>query len=135
MSETNTSSQQSASMMKTTSLLGLGITIAVVGMMVLGILLFTGNESLRMMHEMIGYMVLVLGLAASWCALRASSDTGSKGTFFHALGVTVLMALQIVLGKIGQAHVHMAVGALILIGAIGLWTMAGRKAKALPEGA
>ena len=92
--------------------------------------MFAGHRQLHTVHEVIGYaagLVAVLAAVAGW---RFSKLSGRKGIFLHAVSLPVLMVLQIGLAEMGQEHVHMALGALILIGAIGLATMTHKRVPA-----
>ena len=105
------------------------ITALTVVMAVLGILIATGQHSLRDAHGGLGYLNVVLGVIAAVLAFRHARATGRMGTFYHALALPILMVIQIVLAETDLQTVHMTVGIAMLVAAIGLATMIGRETK------
>lgn len=102
-------------------------------MLVLGLLISAGNNGLRDMHSIVGYMALLVGLICAFVALRVAMPLKRMGVFFHALSLPILMAVQIALGEIGQTHIHMALGVAIVLAAVGL-TMLAKKLAARTTG-
>jgi hypothetical protein len=78
-------------------------------------------------HGMVGYLSLLSTITATIAAYVWFRKGGSKGLVMHAGGVAVLMLVQIGLGQAKVAPVHVALGILIVLGAIALATLAYRK--------
>ena len=78
-------------------------------------------------HGMVGYLSLLSMITATIAAYVWFRKGGSKGLVMHAGGVAVLMLVQIGLGEAKVAPVHVALGILIVLGAIALATLAYRK--------
>jgi hypothetical protein len=76
---------------------------------------------------MVGYLSLLSMITATIAANVWFRKGGSKGLVMHAGGVAVLMLVQIGLGQAKVAPVHVALGILIVLGAIALATLAYRK--------
>lgn len=110
--------------------LAVGLTVMLLGMLGLGIALALGHHGLQTFHSVIGYAAVLVGVLAAVAAWRFSTFLGRRGIFFHAVSLPILMVLQIGLAEMGQKHVHMALGALILLGAIGLVMMSRKRMKA-----
>lgn len=79
-------------------------------------------------HNVIGLVTLGFGVIATIAAFVNKSHGGNPGLAFHVAGTTVLILLQYILGA---AHtlvlVHMIVGVVIIISAIGMATLAFRR--------
>ena len=78
-------------------------------------------------HGNVGNATLVVALVAAVAAFLWSRASGNKGLFMHAAGMAVLALVQIALGEMSLAGVHMAVGVLFLVGAVALATLSFRK--------
>ncbi|SOC51579.1 hypothetical protein [Ornithinimicrobium cerasi] len=78
-------------------------------------------------HGTIGNVTFVVALVAAVAAFLWSRASGNKGLLMHAAGMAVLALVQIGLGEMSLAGVHMAVGVLFLVGAVALATLAIRK--------
>ena len=78
-------------------------------------------------HGMVGYLSLLSMITATIAAYVWFRKGGSKGLVMHAGGVAVLMLVQIGLGQAKVAPVHVALGIVIVLGAIALATLAYRK--------
>ena len=94
---------------------------------VLVILTATKVAKLIGVHGMVGYLSLLAMITATIAAYVWFRKGGSKGLVMHAGGVAVLMLVQIGLGEAKVAPVHVALGILIVLGAIALATLAYRK--------
>lgn len=85
-------------------------------------------------HGYLGYLNFLLALVAAFFGFQASQrDAGLKGLFMHALSLPVLALVQI--GIIEASHgtgplkwVHVVLGVAYLASAVGLWTLAGKRA-------
>jgi len=78
-------------------------------------------------HGMVGYLSLLSMITATIAAYVWFRKGGSKGLVMHAGGVAVLMIVQIGLGEAKVAPVHIALGIVIVLGAVALATLAYRK--------
>ncbi|SDB80804.1 hypothetical protein GA0111570_103127 [Raineyella antarctica] len=103
-------------------------TVLIVIQLGLGIMIATGNGGLREAHAGIGYLLVLTGIVASIFAWSAAKVAGSKGVFFHALSLPVLMLVQIGLAEMGLEVVHIILGILIVVAVVGLVPMAGKLA-------
>lgn len=94
-------------------------------LLALGPLTLTGE--LHAMHGMVGNINALLALVSLVAAFLWGRASGRKGLIGHAAAVLVLAVVQIALGEMGQTMVHMVLGFLYLIAAVGLGTMALRQ--------
>ena len=78
-------------------------------------------------HGMVGYLSVLSMITATIAAYVWFRKGGSKGLVMHAGGVAVLMLVQIGLGQAKVAPVHVALGILIVLGAVALATLTYRK--------
>lgn len=87
----------------------------------------TSTGELHAMHGMVGNINALLALVSLVAAFLWGRASGRKGLIGHAAAVLVLAVVQIALGEMGQTMVHMVLGFLYLIAAVGLGTMALRQ--------
>lgn len=94
----------------------------------MSIMMLTGNggPTLYSVHGWLGYAAFLTGIVATVFAWQASKVTGSKGTFFHALSLPILMILQIGLGEMAVTVVHIILGLALLVGSFALFAIAGK---------
>lgn len=102
------------------------VDVLMVGMLVLGLLIATGTNSVRTVHAITGYTVVVVAILVALAAWRFAKLTARKGVFWHAVSIPVLMIIQIGLAEMGVEIVHIILGIALLVAAIGL-TMMVRK--------
>lgn len=87
----------------------------------------TATGELHAMHGMVGNINAALALVSLVAAFLWGRASGRKGLIGHAAAVLVLAVVQIALGETGQTMVHMVLGFVYLIAAVGLGTMALRQ--------
>lgn len=123
-------------MTKNPILLTLQLSALVLGLLavvqtVLGGILLTGRwvES----HQMFGFATLLVAVVAAVAAFLWMRRSGNKGLFMHATGLAVFALVQVGLGEAGLESLHVALGVLILVGAIALATLSYRKPGAVTE--
>lgn len=107
-------------------------TVLVVIQLVLGLLIATGIAGqLRDVHAGIGYLTTLAAAIAAVFAWQVGSLVGSKGVFFHALSLPILMIVQIGLAEAHLEIVHIILGLAIVVGVVGLVPMAAKQAAKL----
>ncbi len=106
----------------------LATTVLIVVQLVMGILVLTKPMSAAA-HGGVGYITLLGAIAAAYFAWQLSQRGVSKGLFYHALSMPILMIVQIGLGSMGVKWVHVVLGSLIVLGVIGMVPRAAALAK------
>lgn len=94
----------------------------------------TASGPLNGLHAPNAYALLLVSVVAAVAAHRWSRQSGDKGLFFHALSLPVLAVVQIGLGEMELAMVHIALGFAFLLAAVSLFTLALRKRGARAAG-
>ena len=96
--------------------------------LVLGITIALGNGGsfIRSAHAGVAYLALLAGVVAAVFAWSASKSAGSKGVFFHALSLPILALVQIGLGEMNLALVHIILGVLTVVAYVGLVPMSNK---------
>ena len=96
--------------------------------LVLGIMIALGNGGsfIRSAHAGVAYLALLAGVVAAVFAWSASKSAGSKGVFFHALSLPILALVQIGLGEMNLALVHIILGVLTVVAYVGLVPMSNK---------
>lgn len=102
----------------------------------LGIMIATGigDEVVRQIHAVVGYLSLLSSAVAAFFAWQVAKLSGSKGVFFHAVSLPVLMVVQIGLAEMNLEVVHIILGILIVAGVVGLVPMTNKQVES-PSGA
>lgn len=94
------------------------------------------NPTIATVHSVVGLLTLVAAAVATVAAFINKSRGGNPGLAFHILGTTVLILVQYGLGEMISSFalviVHMVLGFVILLSAIGMATLAFRKPVARP---
>ncbi len=90
----------------------------------------SGSGPLHAMHGMVGNLNFVLALVASIAGIVWGRASGNKGLMFHALSLPLLAVIQIALGQMHLAMVHIVLGFAYLLAAVALFTLALRKPRA-----
>lgn len=104
-------------------------TVLVVAQVVLAIIMLSGSWGLTEAHGGLGYLAILTSAVAAFFAWKVGRAENNKGIFFHAVSMPVLMLVQVGLAHMnGLRTVHMTVGVAILVGLVGLWMMARKKA-------
>lgn len=103
--------------------------LAATGQAVLGFMMSAGNFSVASVHASIGGIALVASLVAGVAGFLWRRASGNTGLAAHAAGMAVLGLVQFGLGELGGGlvMVHIGLGVLFLVGAVGLVTLAVRK--------
>lgn len=96
--------------------------------LVLGIMIAVGNGGsiVRSAHAGVAYLALLAGIVAAVFAWSASKWAGSKGVFFHALSLPILALVQIGLGEMNLALVHIILGVLTVVAYVSLVPMSNK---------
>jgi len=87
----------------------------------------TASGPLNGLHAPNAYVLSVVSVVAAVAAHRWSKQSGDRGLFFHALSLPVLAVVQIGLGELELAMVHIALGFAFTLAAVSLFTLALRK--------
>lgn len=89
------------------------------------------NPTIATGHMVVGLLTLIAAVVATIAAFINKSRGGNPGLAFHVLGTTVLILVQYGLGEMMSSSalviVHMVLGLVILLSAIGMATLAFRK--------
>lgn len=89
------------------------------------------NPAIGTVHVVVGLVTLIAGIVATIAAFINKTRGGNPGLAFHVLGTTVLILVQYGLGEMMSSFalviVHMVLGLVILLSAIGMATLAYRK--------
>ncbi|MEA5155839.1 hypothetical protein [Raineyella sp.] len=93
----------------------------------LGITLASGVEAVRDIHGGVGYLTLLAAAVTAVFAWPATKVIGSKGIFFHAVSLPVLMVVQIGLAEMDLPLVHIVLGLLLVAGVAGLVPMVAKQ--------
>lgn len=96
------------------------ITTALIVVQVVLAVVVLSNDSSAAAHGGVGYITLVASIAATFFAWQCSQRGASKGIFYHALAMSILMVVQVGLGSMDLKWVHVGLGILIAIGVIGM---------------
>ncbi|MDO5498829.1 MAG: hypothetical protein Q4F67_04005 [Propionibacteriaceae bacterium] len=128
----STDRAQKSGVLSAVRLTALLTTIAALAQFLIGGYLFTAsNAGLVSVHNILGLVTLVAGIAATVAAFMFTKRGGNRGLAFHILGTTVLILVQYGLGEMISSQaltiVHMVLGIAILISAIAMTTLAFRK--------
>lgn len=82
-------------------------------MLALGIMILTGNQQVRDVHGIVGYVLTLVAVVAAVCAWLVARPARKMGIFFHAVSIPVLMVIQIGLAEMDLKWVHVVLGVLI----------------------
>ena len=93
----------------------LAMAALVLVMLGLGIMIVAGQQQVRDVHGIVGYVLTLVGVVAAVCAFLVARPAGKMGIFFHAVSIPVLMVVQIGLAEMGLKWVHVVLGVLIAI--------------------
>ncbi|QGF22893.1 hypothetical protein [Raineyella fluvialis] len=117
-----------------TSLHRLRISASVTAVLVLvqlalGVTLATriGGHAISEIHGGVGYLSLLASAVTAVFAWQAAKLVGSKGIFFHAVSLPVLMIVQIGLAEMRAVVVHIILGVLIVAGVAALVPMVNKQ--------
>ncbi len=102
-------------------------TVLVLAQLAFGITLASGVGAIREVHGGIGYLTLLSAAVTAVFAWQATKVIGSRGIFFHAVSLPVLMIVQIGLAEMDVALVHIVLGLLLVAGVGGLVPMSAKQ--------
>ena len=103
--------------------------LAAVAQTLLGFLIALGNFSLLGVHSTMAMIALLASVVAAVASVLWLRSSGNRGLMMHAVGMGVVALVQFGLGEMGGglATVHIILGVVFLVGAVGLATLAVRK--------
>lgn len=87
----------------------------------------TASGPLHALHGMLGNINVVLALAAGVAGVLWKRASGNAGLMGHALSLPILAVVQVALGEMGLAMVHIGLGFAYLLAAVSLATLALRR--------